>query len=213
MQQFATIFVLNLLTSIDNAIVIGGIAKRTRHSLLLIGLVSTILLTIFRTALIMGVLSASNVTGFRIGVGLVVLWVAVRLSELTAVATRRKDTSFLRLIVMIVATDLALSIDNILSLSIVTKNLWIVGFGVFFSLLPLLLLLPICVNVMERMPWIQILAAGFVAELGVDVITDDKLLAPRMPTGWGEVAIRASAAAIVVLYGFWRYRRSRRYLR
>lgn len=210
MQQLATVFVLNLLTSIDNAIVIGGIAQKTRHNLMIVGLVSAIILAACRTALIMGVLSFVNIPGFRIGLGLVVLFVALRLSQISP-SPQRKELSFSRLVFVIVVTDLALSVDNVVSLSVVTKNPWTVGTGVLLSLIPLLMLIPVFVNIMERIMWIQILAAGFVAELGADAITDDKLVVSRMPTGWREVVIRASVALIVILYGIWRIYHNRKW--
>ncbi|MCF8567586.1 hypothetical protein LLE49_22965 [Alicyclobacillus tolerans] len=210
MQQFAAIFILNLLTSIDNAIVIGGIVQRTRHNLVLVGAVSALILAFLRTALILGVLSVTDIPGFRIGIGLIVLWVALRLSEVIPDPKREPETTFWRVIVMVVATDLALSIDNILSLSVVTKNPIAVGLGVLLSLLPLLLLLPVVINVMKHIWWLQILAAGFVAELAVDLITDDRILGSRMPTGWKEVIIRGCAALIVMFYGWWKMRRKRK---
>ncbi len=210
MHQFMTIFILSLLTSLDNAIVVSGIARRTKHNLMLVGLISSIVLTGCRTALIMGIVSVSTLPGFRLGLGLIVLWVAVRLTELTTESSDRKDISVLRLILLITVTDMALSVDNIVSVATVSKNPWLIGTGVFFSLVPLFLLLPFFANVMKRVEWVQILAAGFVAELAIDAITDDKLLKSRVPTGWTEFIIRSSAALIVILYGFWRYRAAKR---
>lgn len=210
MTPVVTIFLLNLLTSIDNAIVTAGIVKKTQHSLVLVGLASAVILTVCRTALIMGVLSVAWIPGFRIGVGIVVLWVAIGLSQVSAGSTRRQSVPFSRLLVMVVGTDLALSIDNILSLSVVTQNVWVVGFGVLTSLIPLMLLLPMIVRVMKQVVWIQVLAAGFVAELGVDVITDDKFLINRVPSGWREAAIRTCSAGIVIGWGFWQLHRSKR---
>jgi predicted tellurium resistance membrane protein TerC len=208
MKAFVTIFLLNLLTSIDNAIVVGGIAQKTRHNLYLIGALSAVLLTICRTALILGVLSIAGIAGFRIALGALVLVIAVRLSLVTA-PDDRKEPSLLRLLCVIVVTDLALSLDNILSLSITARDPWVIGFAVLAGLVPLLTFLPLFVGVMSRLLWIQLLAAGFVGELGFDVMTDDKWLLPYMPTGWKEAALRTSVALLVILLGAWRMYRTR----
>lgn len=208
MEQFIIIFLLNLLTSIDNAIIIGGMAKKAKH-LFVIGAVSAFVITVIRTASIMGVVSIAKAPGLRFSVGVVVLWIAVVLAHQAKPTIRYREPSFGRLLFLITITDLALSIDNILSLAVVSKHTFVVAIAVFTSLLPLLLLLPVIVNVMERIAWLQILVAGFVAELAIDSITDDQWAAAFAPTGRTEILIRAGAAVILILYGIWRYNLSR----
>lgn len=211
MQQFATIFVLNLLTSVDNAIVIGGIAGRSRH-LLALGVCSAAILTVLRTALIAGVLSVTDKPGWRIILGATVLVIAIGMAHMRPERRARTEPSFLRLLFIILVTDMALSIDNILSLATVSKTLWIIAVGVFISLLPLLLLLPVMARVMDQIAWIRVLAAGFVAELGVDTLTDDKLIITHIPHGTIEVVLRASCAVAVMMYGFWNIYAGRRHI-
>lgn len=205
MHQFVTIFMLNLLTSIDNAIVIGGIVKRLKN-VFAIGVVSAVVITLTRTALIMGVVSVVAMPGLRLSLGIVVLIVAINLANLKRMDNRAGKNRFWRVLIMVVATDLALSVDNILSIAILSKNVSIIATSVFLSLLPLLLLLPTIVRVMDQVLWLRILAAGFVAELAIDSITDDPWVIRRIPSNHVEWLLRASSAAVVIVYGFWRAR-------
>ena len=142
MKPLVVIFLVNLLTSIDNAIVVGGIAKRYQN-LLLIGSVSALVITVLRTTIIMGVVSASKVPGLRMGLGFVAIWVAFHLVNVREPTERAKGPSLLRLLFIIVAMDTALSLDNILTIAVVSHNVIAIAVGVFLSLLPLLLLLPL----------------------------------------------------------------------
>lgn len=202
MNQFVSIYVLNLLTSIDNAIVLGGIAKRHRN-LFAIGFVSSVVITVCRTLLILGLTSVVKLPGLRFTLGIIVLFVAINLANVR-LSRGRHQMSFGRVVVMVVATDLALSVDNIFSLSMLSKNVFVIASAVFLSLLPLLMLLPVIVRVMNHVVWLQVLAAGFVAELGIDSITDDPWIAPKIPHGAVEVIVRVGSAVVVILYGFWR---------
>lgn len=211
MQQFVTIFVLNLLTSVDNAIVVGSIARRSKH-LVALGACSAVILTVLRTALITGVVSVINQPGWSLGLGLVVFAVSLRMAHIQT-DTRKPEPRFWNLLAVIVVTDLALSIDNILSLAVVSKTIWLIGVGVFLSLVPLLMLLPVISRVIEQILWLQVLAAGFVAELAADTVLDDRSLVPRVPSSRTEYIIRSICALAVLAYGAWRLRLSRQAVR
>lgn len=202
MQQFITIFAINLLTSIDNAIILGGISNRYKN-LFLIGLVSSFVLTVARTILIMGIVSVAQWPGFRFTLGLVVLVIAINLAYVKNLDSRQAS-SFWRVLFLVVMTDVALSVDNVLSIALVSRNPFLLALSIFLSLVPLLLLLPLIVRVMNQMVWLRILAAGFVAELAIDSITDDPWLVHRVPSGRFEIILRVSFAVVVMVYGFWR---------
>src|SRR5579875_3265253 len=201
MRDFWTIFVLSVLTSVDNAVIVSGIARRSRYNLVLVGLLAALILSALRTPMVLGVVSVRHLTGLRLCLGIAVLWVAVRLCRVEPDA--RDEMSFGRLLTVIVVTDLALSLDTVLGLAVVARNPLLVWLGVACSLLPLYALLPVFAEVMERVWWMQILTAGFVAELGIDSITDDPLL-PLHLSGRPEILVRAAAAAVTIAYGFWR---------
>lgn len=200
---------LNLLTSVDNAIVVGSIARRSKH-LLALGACSAVILTVLRTALITGVVSVVNRPGWSLGLGLIVFAVSIRMAHIQTDDTRKVEPRFWNLLAVIVVTDLALSIDNILSLAVVSKIVWMIGVGVFLSLLPLLMLLPVISRVIDQIAWIQVLAAGFVAELAADTVLDDRWLAKRVPSVHIEFFMRAACAALVLGYGAVRLYRARR---
>ncbi len=201
-KEIVVIYVINLLTSIDNAIVIGGIANRHKNLLSILA-VSTIILTICRTALIVGVGFVAVWPGFRLFLGIGVVFVAIGLARVAVDDRKRFGTSFLGVLTMVVVTDLALSVDNVLSIAMVSTKPLIIAASVFFSLLPLFMLLPVMINIMNQVPWLRILAAGFVAELAVDSMTDDPLIKHYIPPGDFELWVRVLAAVTVVAYGFW----------
>lgn len=202
LQQFLAIFLVNFLTSIDNAIVLAGIANRYKN-LLVLGAVSSIVITVCRTALIMGIVSVTKWPGFRLTLGLAVLIVAFNIANASSEETRDKS-GFWRVLFVVIATDLALSVDNIMSIAIISKNVILIALSVFLSLFPLFMLLPVMVKVMDQLAWLRILAAGFVAELAIDSITDDPFVAPHAPKGHMELFLRAGFALLVILYGVWR---------
>lgn len=206
MKPFIAIFLINVLTSIDNVIVVGGIASRYRY-LVPISLASTVVITVCRTLVIMGIGRITAWPGFRFMLGAAVFIVALQLANARADGNR-ENQSFWRVLLLVVVTDMALSVDNVLSISMISKNPIVVASSVFLSLLPLLLLLPIIVRTMDQVIWLRILAAGFVAELAIDSITDDPLIARIAPQGNVEVLLRVASAVVVIIYGFWMtYRR------
>lgn len=202
LQELLTIFFINFLTSIDNTIVLAGIAKKYKN-LLLLGLISSIILTICRTSLIMGVVSVSKWPGFRMALGIGVLIVAINLANARP-GEERDEYGFWKVLLVLVTTDLALSVDNVMSISIVSRNPFLIAISVLLSLLPLFMLLPAMVKVMDMLAWLRILAAGFVAELSIDSITDDPLISHQVPKGTMEAIVRLSFASLIILYGFWR---------
>jgi predicted tellurium resistance membrane protein TerC len=201
MQQFFIIFLLNFLTSIDNAIILGGIINRSKY-ILVIGLTSVLIITGVRTLVIMSIVTVVQWPGLRFALGVVVLFVAISLARAQR-GLDRDGTSFWRVLFVVVVTDTALSVDNILSIAVVSKDALIIATSVFLSLLPISLLLPVIVRVMNQATWLRIIAAGFVAELGIDSITDDPVLVQQLPNRHLEIAIRVSAAMMVILYGIW----------
>ncbi|QSO53364.1 hypothetical protein JZ785_05710 [Alicyclobacillus curvatus] len=202
MKEILAIYVINLLTSIDNAIVIGGIANRHKNLLPILA-VSSVVITVCRTALIVGIASVAAWPGFRLLLGVGVLFVAIGLARVPMDDRKHFGTSFWGVLSMVVVTDLALSVDNVLSIAVLSANPLVIAASVFFSLLPLFMLLPVMITVMNQVLWLRILAAGFVAELAVDSITDDPFLKHSVPSGRMELLLRVLSAVIVIAYGFW----------
>ncbi len=202
LKEFVAIFLLNLLTSIDNAIVLAGIANRYKN-LWAIGAASSVILTICRTALIAGIVSVGTWPGFRLTLGVAVLFVAINIANVKT-GHDREHSGFFQVLMTVVLTDLALSVDNIMSIAIISKHTVLIAVAVFLSLLPLFMLLPFIVKIMDQIAWLRILAAGFVAELAIDSILDDPLVIHRVPIGHFEVFIRVGSAVIVIVYGIWK---------
>lgn len=202
MQEFLALFLLGFLTSVDNAIVLGGIAHQYRN-LLAIGLASSLVITVCRTALIMGIVSVVHWPGLRFTLGILVLFVAISIASVKK-ESGRTHAPFWRVLLTVTAMDLTLSIDNILSIAVMSKNLFLIALSTFLSLVPLLMLLPVIVRVMNQVAWLRVLAAGFVAELAVDSITDDPWIVHSVPSGGSEVLFRVLAALLVISYGLWR---------
>ena len=202
LKEFVAVFLLNLLTSIDNAIVLAGIANRYKN-LWAMAAASSVILTICRTALIVGIVSVVAWPGFRMVLGIAVLLVAINIANVKT-GEQREHSTFFRVLLTVIVTDLALSVDNIMSIAILSKHTVLIAVAVFLSLLPLFMLLPFIVRIMDQIAWLRVLAAGFVAELAIDSIMDDPLLIRRIPAGHFELFVRISSAAIVIIYGLWK---------
>lgn len=169
------VFILNFVTALDNAIVLAGIFKVNPSSRYwFLAASSMILLTLTRVILVLGIRPLSAMPGLQLALGAILLVLALRTANVTK--KQRGNQSLARLLGLIIVTDLAVSFDNLVSIMAVTTNVVAVGVGVFLSIVPLMLLLPIVTDVFSRMPWVQIIAAGVMAQTAVQVLVTDPLL-------------------------------------
>lgn len=200
MNQFLHVFFVNLVTGIDNVVIIGGLVRKSYHPRWLIILYSAVLLTISRTGFIFTFHSVTHLTGLRLILGCTVLWIAIKMAMIDSEQTRRKYP-LLPILLLITMTDLALSFDNILSISVVSHDIFKISSGVFFSTLLLLLLLPVTQAAFIHVPWLRILVAGLITQLSVELIAYDPILQRLFNNGVTVQVISIGAASLVILFG------------
>ncbi|ATY83997.1 hypothetical protein CVV65_02680 [Kyrpidia spormannii] len=214
MRTIVQVFMVNLVMSVDNIIVVAGIVRRSPH-LVAIAVISTFTLTAVRTGLIAGLHRLPQVPGLQLALGGMVLGIACKMTHIPG--TRGgSDPPLWQLLSSVVLADLALSVDNMMVLALISKDLATIAIGTGLSLLLLLSFLPIITRTMQQIPLLQIVAAGFVALLGVRAMLQDPLVDTRLQAGLpvpgGQQDLPPAVAAALVLYGIGNmvYQRGRR---
>ncbi|WP_206918174.1 TerC family protein [Alicyclobacillus suci] len=199
------VFILNFVTALDNAIVLAGIFKNHKTRYWTLTICSAILLTITRALLVLAIRPISHLSGIQLVLGSILFLLALRTAKVNKqrhhgtknFASGKFDTNLLKLLCLIVLTDFAASFDNLISIFAVTNNVFCVAIGVFFSIVPLLLLLPTITKVFSEMPWVQIIAAGVMVQTAIQVLLKDPLIQPHFPLSSSYLTHASFAAAIL----------------
>lgn len=204
MYTIIQVFLLNLATSIDNVIIIGGILGRSGR-VVSISLCSALILTLIRTVLISGIHILTRIPGTQLTLGGLVLWVAFRTADVKG-ATARTESSFWQLLLMVVLCDFTVSMDTVMTLAAVTHDMWKVALGIFLSLLPLFLLVLLVTRVMNQIFWVRTLAAAFIAQLAVRAMLKDPLIHGALDRIHDLHLAPMGVSFIILVYGIIRKR-------
>ncbi|OGF54575.1 MAG: hypothetical protein A2Z21_06755 [Candidatus Fraserbacteria bacterium RBG_16_55_9] len=182
--KVASIVLIDLVLSGDNALVIGMAARdlpsRQRRWAILWGTVAAIVLRVSFT--ILAALLLFNFPGLRLGGGLLLIWIAVKLlakppSE-EQVGTGHGLWEAIRIIVV---ADAVMSLDNILAVAGASHgDLALLIFGLALSI-PLLMGGAVLVAyLMNRLPWLNWLGGAVLAWVAGEMIVNDPLLRDRL---------------------------------
>lgn len=167
------VFILNFATAMDNVIILASIFNRAPSRLWRLILCSTLVLTATRVILVHGIHLLTRVPGLQLCLAALLMVLAIRTAMVERPAERSE--SFGRLLFLVFITDLAVSIDNIVSIASASSNFIELVVGVFLSTLVLLLMLPVFMKVFHYVPWLQIIAGGIMAQAAVHVMVKDPL--------------------------------------
>ncbi|WP_067616964.1 TerC family protein [Alicyclobacillus acidiphilus] len=149
---------------------------------------SAVILTIIRALLVLAVGRLALLSGVQLGLGIVLFALAIRTATIDSPQNRitgrhpkMLNTSLLKLLGLVMITDFAVSFDNLVAIVAVTTHVAAVAIGVFFSIVPLLLLLPVITKVFTEMPWVQIIASGVMTQTAVKAMMKDPFIRDRLP--------------------------------
>jgi predicted tellurium resistance membrane protein TerC len=181
MGEFSKVFFLNLISDIDNMLILGTILRR--YSFLNIIIPAVIVLTIMRTIYVFLVNGISNIPMFHLLLGIILLFVAfklVRRSIKEENLPRRSNSSAylkVKVLLLLAASDFLICLDSIIVISGISQHMGPVTIGIFCSLLFSLLFLPLIVKLAANFFWVNIIAGGFIAQNAVIGMANDPVLA------------------------------------
>lgn len=178
----ATVVVLNLLLSADNAVVLALTARRladqaARHRALTLGMTCSFVLRLIVVSLAVVIVSAWPVraVGAAYLVFLCVRHFAhgQRRASATSGSTHRlRPLSFTQVVAMLAVTDLVFALDSLLVSVAVTRNLWLVGAGVLLGMVGVRLVSGSFLRLLEHFPDLDHVAYALVGWAGARLLVD-----------------------------------------
>lgn len=205
MQNWFIIFIYNLFTNVDNAIMIQNslnrFSVRSKFRIYLL-----ILLCVLRIVYIACVQSWSKVPYINIVTALIMFFFAIRM--VLPKKEMRRHFSLLWIFSSIAALDLVMGIDSILLSARLSDNVPFIALGV----LPALFLLFFFSYKMEemffKMPWLEIAIAGFLAQLAVLQLKKEPGILLLLQEEWFDLMGILAMCLIcgVGWFNFWRSR-------
>jgi YjbE family integral membrane protein len=112
--------------------------------------------------------------------------------------------SFLLAMLTIIVADATTSLDNIIAVAALAKgNQLLLIFGLFFSITFLLIASALVSAIIERLPWMILVAAIILTITAANLIVQEKQISTFLAGSfWGVVAIYTAAFAIIIPFGY-----------
>jgi YjbE family integral membrane protein len=144
--------------------------------------------------------------------GLVLIWIAIKLVRQTEGEGEghvRHGTSLLEAIWIIIVADVVMSLDNVIGVAGAAEgDMRLVVFGIALSIPIVVWGSGVLAKLMNRYPWIILIAGGILGEVAAKMILHDHFVASRVDVPDGvEWAIRLGLALMVVAIGWLTARR------
>ena len=207
MLQLLQIIWINILLSGDNAVVIAlacrGLPPKTRTAGIIAGAGVAIVLRIIFTLIVVSLLA---IPYLRIGGGILLLWIAVKLltdeADESNVAEARSVWQAIRIVAI---ADMVMSLDNVLAIAAVAKDsnlLVIIGLGMS---IPLIVFgAQLVITMLERFPWLIWVGAGLLGFVAGELMATEPAIQPYlggMSEHTAEYVLGGIGLAIVLALG------------
>ena len=205
--NLATIVLINLVLSGDNAVVIALAVKSLPYTqrvrALIAGAVCAVLLRVAATFFAGQLL---RVEFLKLIGGITILWIAVKLfpqSVPSETPHGARPSSFGRAIWFILIADVTMSLDNILAIAQVAKgNLALLVIGLGLSIPFVLFASGLLATLMDQYPVIVYLGAALLGKIGAEMMLTDRFTSQVFsPAPVLRYTVEAVAAAGVLLAG------------
>ncbi len=209
MHEILRVFFINLISDIDNMLILGTILRK--YSYLNVTFLAVIVLTLTRSFYVAVVEGLSQLPFFHLLVGIILLFIAFKLVTRSIKGEelkREQRSAFLKIKVLflLAATDFLICLDSIIVIYEFSTHMVPVLVGIFCSLLISLHFLTLIEKLATNYFWINVVAGGFIAHNAVMVIVKE----PRVinwlvyidqvyPNG-NIVEIVADGAVIMVVF-------------
>lgn len=213
--SIAKIVLIDLALAGDNAVVIA-LAVRTlpgRHQL-----VGRVWGTVGAVAMRVGFIAAAtyllSVPLLQVVGGLLLLWIALKLvcqsTGSSGHRAVRSGTTLLEAIWIIIVADVVMSLDNVIAVAgAAGGDLGLVLFGIGLSIPIVVLASGVLATLMNRHPWIVLVAGGVLGEVAGKMLVHDQFVVQRVGAapGWVEAVARIVLALAVMTVGWLAARR------
>ncbi|RWR13508.1 TerC family protein [Siminovitchia fortis] len=177
-QDFLQVFLMTLVSDIDNMLILGAVLRR--HSYFEVTFLAAVMLTITRTAYVCVVEGLSDVPMFHFLTGLILLFISYKLVTklIYGVETLRSSRSIfllqkIKILAALAATDFLICWDGVLIVSNISDHIPIISIGIFCSLLISLYFLRLIIKLAAAIPWINVVAGGFIAQNAIMSMAKD----------------------------------------
>ncbi|MGG4456509.1 TerC family protein [Brevibacillus porteri] len=200
------IFMIDLVLSSDNAVVIGmacrGLPKNERKRAILYGTLGAILLRIVLTGMTTWMLDIPLVKAIG---GLLLLWIACKLmlGENEEFADVSHNQTIGQAVRTIIVADFVMSLDNVLAVGGAAHgDLWLVLLGLAMSI-PLLMWGSVWIaRMMNRFPSMVIIGGGILTFTAVDMCLQDPYVWKWVnPLLLNHIWLPVFAAVVVMFWG------------
>jgi YjbE family integral membrane protein len=204
--SLAEIAWLNVLLSGDNALVIALACRRLegrqRQLGIVLGAGAAVVLRIVFTAAVTYIL---RFPFLRAGGALLLVWIALRLllgeeSDEDSVAGYN---SLWKAVWTVVVADVVMSLDNVLAIAAAAHgSTLLIVIGLAISVPIVVMSSTLIVRILERLPILVWLGAGFLGWIAGEMLADDEAAMAFLPIQVPKSVVAAILAAIVLLGGW-----------
>ena len=144
--------------------------------------------------------------------GAILIWIAIKLvrqSDSHGEGHVRQGTSLLEAIWIILVADVVMSLDNVIGVAGAAEgDMRLVVFGIALSIPIVVWGSGVLASLMNRYPWIILIAAGILGEVAGKMIAHDHFIASRFGVSpVVEWTLRLGLPAVIVLIGWLTVRR------
>jgi YjbE family integral membrane protein len=210
LTRLASIVLVDLVLSGDNALVIGMAARtlpaEQRKKAILWGTVAAIALRVAFTLAAAALLY--NFPGIRLVGGMVLLWVAVQLLvDASDQESVRGGRSLAEAIRIVLVADAVMSLDNILAVAGASHgHLGLLVIGLLLSMPLLMGGATLVAAVLDRQPWITWLGSAAIGWIAGEMIVGDPLWG-HAATLWHWIGPAAATGLVLIAAAAWRARK------
>ena len=177
-MTFLKILIVGLISDIDNVVILSALLSK--HYFKGIQLYTILLLSASRTVYIFTLGKFINLPGFHLVTGMVILWLSLRLALYDTRPSKKRTTQSKRQIIqtllLILGTDLLLSMDSLITVSQISKNLVLIFFGLLIGLAILLFYFPVIFKLIQVFPWLTLFISSFMAHIGAQALMRDPMV-------------------------------------
>jgi YjbE family integral membrane protein len=201
--SIASIVIIDLVLSGDNALVIGMAAHRLpprqRRWAIIVGGAGAIGLRVLFTALAAFLLAVPFLQALG---GILLTWIAyklLRLEQEEVTGVKPKDT-FLAAVWTIVMADLVMSLDNMLAVGGAAHgSVELLLFGLILSMPILLFGSSLIARLLNRLPWLMIVGSVVLTITAARMVTDDRFVRDQIPEQLHLIATVALALLLTLV--------------
>ncbi|WP_042355828.1 TerC family protein [Bacillus rubiinfantis] len=208
MQEIFRVLFINLVSDIDNLLILGTILRR--YSYLNVTMLAVVVLTITRSLYVAFVEVVSQLPYFQLIVGIILLWIAFKLVTKTIrgeVFQRSSNSVFtkIKVLLLLAATDFLICLDSIIVIYEFSTHMLPVIIGLFCSLFISLHFLPLIERLATNFFWINVVAGGFIAQNAVLIMVKDPWISELLSVFFSlyekddMVNVLANGAVIIVV--------------